>query len=60
MQRSGVRDALVGSVSIVEALELVKSVEEMALVPDQGAVQQFAAAGLHPPLVPCRYPSHGV
>ncbi|MEU0040598.1 hypothetical protein, partial [Streptomyces sp. NPDC006333] len=36
-QRAGVRDALVRPVRVVELLELPQCVEEMPLVPDQGA-----------------------
>ena len=32
---------------VVELLELVQGVEQVPLVPDQSAVEQFAAAGLH-------------
>jgi len=45
-----VRDALVRAVSGVELIELAQDVEQVSLVPDQGPVQQFAAAGLDPPL----------
>src|SRR5437773_1947607 len=34
---------------IVELLELAQRVDQVSLVPDQRAVQQFAAAGLYPP-----------
>jgi hypothetical protein len=44
----GVRDALMGRVRVVEDLVLAQRVQQMPLVPDQGAVQQFAAAGPHP------------
>ncbi len=50
MQWSGVGDALVRSVLVVEPFVLTQGVEQVALVPDQGPVQQLAAAGLHPPL----------
>jgi hypothetical protein len=46
VQRACVGDALVGAVSVVELFELVQGVEQVPLVPDQAAVQQFAAAGL--------------
>jgi hypothetical protein len=49
-QRSGVRNALVRPVSVVELLELAQGVEQLPLVPDQRAVQQFPAAALDPPL----------
>lgn len=49
IQGAGVRDALMGPVQIVEALELPQGVEQMPLIPDQGPVQQLASAGLHPP-----------
>ncbi|MGI3197556.1 hypothetical protein ACRJ4W_31760 [Streptomyces sp. GLT-R25] len=41
VQRAGVHDALVRPVRVAELLELPQCVEEMPLVPDQGAVQQF-------------------
>lgn len=47
-QRSGVRHALVWSVSVVEVFELSRGVEQAAAVPDQQAVQKLATAGLHP------------
>ncbi|WP_455357087.1 hypothetical protein [Streptomyces sp. SYSU K217416] len=34
---------------VVEPFELVQGVQEMALVPNQGAVQQLSPAGLHSP-----------
>ncbi|MFF1691571.1 hypothetical protein, partial [Streptomyces sp. NPDC058254] len=49
MQWPGVRDALVRPMGVVEVFELSQGMKEMALVPDQGAVQQFASAGLHSP-----------
>jgi len=48
-QRLGVGDALVRPVRVIELLELPQRVEQVRLVPDQGAVEQFAAACLHPP-----------
>ena len=35
-------------VGVVELLELAQGVQQVRLVPDQGPVGQFAAAGLHP------------
>jgi hypothetical protein len=49
VQRACVRDALVWAVSVVELFELAQGVEQVPLVADQAAVQQFAAAGLYPP-----------
>lgn len=49
-QRTGIREALVRPVLVVENLELAQGVKEMALAPDQCPVQQFSAAGLHPGL----------
>jgi hypothetical protein len=46
MQRAGVGDALVGSVLVIKVFVLAQSVEQVVLVPDQGPVEQFAAAGL--------------
>jgi hypothetical protein len=34
----------------LELLELTQSMQQVRLVPDQGAVKQLAVAGLHPPL----------
>jgi hypothetical protein len=48
VQRACVREALVWPVAVVELFELAQGVEQVLLVPDQGAVQQFASAGLHP------------
>jgi hypothetical protein len=39
LERSGVRDALVRPVPVVELLELSQGVQEVGLVPDQRAVQ---------------------
>ena len=50
MQWPGVGDSLVRPVGVAELLELVQSVEQVPLVPDQSAVEQFPAAGLHPSL----------
>jgi hypothetical protein len=46
--RSAVQGA-VRPVLIVEGLELAERVEQVGLVPDQGAVEEFVSAGLHPP-----------
>jgi hypothetical protein len=35
-------------VLVVERLELAEGVEQMGLVPDQGTVEEFVSAGLHP------------
>jgi len=51
LERAGVRDALVRPVPVIELLELPQGMQEVGLVPDQGAVQQFAAAGLRPPFM---------
>jgi hypothetical protein len=48
VQGSGVGEALVGPVAVLEVLEFVQGVQQMFLVPDQGSVQQFAAAGPDP------------
>jgi hypothetical protein len=50
VRRSGVRDALMGSMGVVERLEPPQSVAEVVLVPDQRAVQKLTPAPLHPPL----------
>jgi hypothetical protein len=48
-KRSGVRDPLMWSVKVIEPLVLPQRVEQIPLVPDQHPVQQFPAAGSHPP-----------
>jgi hypothetical protein len=49
-QRSGLIQGPVRPMPVVERLELAQRVEQMALVPDEGAVLQFASAGLYPAL----------
>ncbi|MCU1681134.1 MAG: Transposase [Amycolatopsis sp.] len=39
---------LVGAVLVVELLVLAQGVPQVGLVADEGSVQQFVAAGLHP------------
>lgn len=41
VQWSGACDALVGPVGVVVLLELARGLEQMVLVPEQGAVQQL-------------------
>src|SRR3954451_11773686 len=48
LQRAEVRDPLMWTVHVVEPLVLPQRMQQMLLVPDQRAVQQFAAAGPHP------------
>src|ERR1700738_1835857 len=43
---------------VVERLELAQGVEQMVLVPYEGAVQQFASAGLYPALHDGVHPGH--
>jgi hypothetical protein len=54
----GVGDALVGTVFVVERLEFAERVQEMPLVPDQGAVLLLAVGGhrcdLKPAVRECR------
>jgi hypothetical protein len=53
---------LVGPVCVVVLLELVQGSAQVVLVPDQGPVQEFVAAGLHPALhdgVHARHPDTG-
>jgi hypothetical protein len=38
------------AVSVVELFELAEGVQPVLLVTNQGPVEQFATAGLHPPL----------
>jgi hypothetical protein len=37
-------------VAVIELLELAQGVQQMPLIPDQGPVEQLAAAGQHPAL----------
>src|SRR6266511_1985602 len=46
---SGSGDALMRTVRVVERLVFAEGVHEMPLVPDQGPVEQLAAAGAYPP-----------
>ena len=39
VERPGVCDALVWTVSVIEVFELPQGVQQVSLVPDQGAVQ---------------------
>ena len=48
--RSDVGYAPVGTVFVVEGLELSEGLQEVPLVPHRGSIEQFMAAGLHPPL----------
>ena len=47
-----------GRVGVVVVFEFAQGVEEVALVPDQGAVQQFASAGLYPAFHGRVHPRH--
>ncbi|MFF2502386.1 hypothetical protein ACFVTY_03185 [Streptomyces sp. NPDC058067] len=47
-QRAGIRNALMGSMGVVEVFELAQSLEQMPLVPDQGSIEELAPAGLPP------------
>jgi hypothetical protein len=47
---SGVGDAVRGPVGVVEPFALPESVDQVALVPDQGAVEECAATSLYPAL----------
>ena len=46
VQWPGVRDSLMRPVGVVELLELAQGVEQVHLVPDQGPVEQLAAAAV--------------
>jgi hypothetical protein len=48
-QRCGLAKASVGAVPVAELLELAQRVQEVVLVPDQGAVQKLVPARLYPP-----------
>src|SRR4051812_32661547 len=47
-ERRAVQGAVV-PVLVVVGLELAECVEQVGLVPDQGAVEEFVSAGLYPP-----------
>ncbi|WP_235613891.1 hypothetical protein [Streptomyces olivochromogenes] len=49
VQWAGVGNALMRSTPVAELLELPQRAEQVVMVPDEGAVQEFASAGLHPP-----------
>jgi hypothetical protein len=49
LEWSGVGDALVWAVRVVEDLILAHCMQEMALVPDQCSVEELAAAAAYPP-----------
>jgi len=48
----------VSAVVVVVGFVLVQGVHQVMMVPDQGAVQQFVAAGLHPTLHHRVHPRH--
>ena len=50
MERSGVGDALMRTMLVIEDLVLAQCVKHMPLIPNQHAVEQLTAAGPHPPL----------
>lgn len=50
IRRAVVGGALVGPMLVVEGLELAQHMEQVPLVPDQRAIEQFTTASLHPPL----------
>jgi hypothetical protein len=47
-----------GSVGVAEPLVLMKCMGQVSLVPDEGEVEQFVAAGLYPPLHERVHPRH--
>ena len=47
-QRTGVRDALVGPVMVVEGLEFAQVAQEVMLVSDQRALEELTPAGTVP------------
>jgi hypothetical protein len=57
-QRSGLIQGPVRTMLVVARLELALGVEQMALVSYEGAVQQFASAGLCPALYDGVHPGH--
>jgi hypothetical protein len=56
-QRRAVQ-APVGAVFVIEVFEFAQCVQQMVLVPDQGAVEELAPAGLYPPLHDRVHPWH--
>jgi hypothetical protein len=48
-QWSGIRDAPMGPVRVVVPLVFAQGVEQVRLVPDECAIEQFVTAGLDPP-----------
>jgi len=50
LEWSGVRDALMRSMRVVERLVCAEGVQDVAFVVDQCPVEEFSAAGAHPPL----------
>jgi len=49
-QWTGIRDAPMRPMMVVVSFVLAQGAQEMRLVPDRHAVEQFVAAGLNPPL----------
>jgi hypothetical protein len=47
-----------GPLGVVEGFELTQGVQQVVLVPDQGAVEKFSSAGLDPPLHERVHPRH--
>jgi hypothetical protein len=61
-QRGGLMQRPMRAMLVVVALELAQRVQQVSVVPDQGAVQQFVSAGTHPTLhhgVHSRHPDPG-
>lgn len=58
VQRSAVCDALMRWMGVGEAFELSKGVEQVVLIPDHCAVQEFAAAAPYPPFPDRVHPGH--
>jgi len=60
--RSGVPDALVRAMVVIEGLELAQRTKQVPLIPDQGPIEKLTAAGQHPPFrdrVHSRHPNSG-
>ena len=58
LPRPGVAEPLVRPMGVVELLVLVQGVEQVSLIPDEGAVEQFEAAGLYPAFHDRVHPGH--
>jgi len=58
LPRPDVAEPLVRPMGVVELLILVQGVEQVSLIPDESAVEQFVAAGLYPAFHDRVHPGH--